>query len=385
VAQTINANSLLVIDTTGPDSQAASVGWANLQAAGDVKGYGVFTNSKQNWEAVVPLESGSATSYVLPFDNTGSLSTGVAIANLSSRPGSVNVGIRNDSGLGIGTQAIQLAPMGHTSFVLASTYAVTMGIRGTITFTPPAGGQIRVLGLRANGPALTTVPVLGDVAPGNGSIAHITYNGGWDTTITLINRGTLSTQPTLSFYDDNGNPLSIPLSYPQTAGTLTSSSIQPTLAAGQMLIIQTQGKKLSTPIAGSAVLTSTGAVGGSAIFRLSSSGQEGTVPIETRNAATYVLGFDNTTGRVTGLALANSTSKDANLAITIRDDAGTVLATDSIPLKANGHTQIVLTTGYPASKGRRGTVEIDGPAGFSALGLFVSPTGNVTTLPALTK
>jgi hypothetical protein len=109
------------------------------------------------------------------------------------------------------------------------------------------------------------------------------------------------------------------------------------------------------------------------------------VPLETRNATAYVLGFDNTTGRVTGLALANSTSKDANLAITIRDDAGTVLATDSIPLKANGHTQIVLTTGYPASKGRRGTVEIDGPAGFSALGLFVSPTGNVTTLPALTK
>ena len=385
VAQTINANSLLILDTTGPDSQAVSVGWADLQAAGDVKGYGVFTNSKQNWEAVVPLESDSATSYVLPFDNTGSLSTGVAIANLSTRPGSVGVGIRNDAGLGIGSEMIQIAPMGHTSFVLASKYGVTRGIRGTITFTPPAGGPIRVLGLRANGPALTTVPVLGDVGPGNGSMAHITYNGGWDTTITLVNRGTLSAQPTLSFYDDHGNPLSIPFTYPQTGGALTSSSIPLTLAAGQMLIIQTQGQKSAASISGSAVLASTGGVGGSAIFRLNSSGQEGTVSLETRNATAYVLGFDNTSGRVTGLALANSTKKDANLAITIRDDKGVILATDSIPLKANGHTQTVLTTGYPASKTKRGTVEIDGPAGFSAVGLFVSPTGNVTTLPALVK
>jgi len=36
-------------------------------------------------------------------------------------------------------------------------------------------------------------------------------------------------------------------------------------------------------------------------------------------------------------------------------------------------------------QGKRGSVELDGPAGFSALGLFVSPTGNVTTLPTLKK
>jgi hypothetical protein len=88
---------------------------------------------------------------------------------------------------------------------------------------------------------------------------------------------------------------------------------------------------------------------------------------------------------VTGLALANHSSTAANLAITIRDDTGVTIATDSIPLKSNGHTQTVLTNGCPASGGRRGTVQIDGPAGFSAISLFVSSTGNVTTLPVLTK
>ena len=55
----------------------------------------MFTNTEQNWEAVVPLQQSSSTDYyVLPFDNTGSLATGLAIANLSSKPVTVNVSVR---------------------------------------------------------------------------------------------------------------------------------------------------------------------------------------------------------------------------------------------------------------------------------------------------
>lgn len=107
--------------------------------------------------------------------------------------------------------------------------------------------------------------------------------------------------------------------------------------------------------------------------------------METRNATAYVIGFDTTNGRVTGMALANDTGSAANLALTIRDDTGDIIATDSIALNAYGHTQTVLTTSFQVTQNKRGSVEIDGPAGFSALGLFVSPTGNVTTLPTLKK
>jgi len=381
----IPPNSLLVMDTTGPAANAVNVGWANLQVAGDVGGYGVFTNTQQNWEAVVPLELRNANSYILPFDNTGMLSTGVAIANLSIQPATVAVKILNDGGLQIDNETIQMDQLGHTSFLLGGTYPKTAGVRGSVIFKPESGGQISVLGLRNNGPALTTVPVLTDVQAATGSMAHVTYNGGWETTITLVNTGTAQTTPTLSFYGNDGSPLAVPLSYPQTGTVSNTASIQPILSPGQLLIMQTQGQDLQPSIAGSAVLTSKGAVGGSAIFHYTPSGQEGVVPLETRNATAFVLGFDDTNGRVTGVAIANDTSAAANIGLIIRDDTGVTLATDSIALPKNGHTQIVLATNYPAVAGKRGSVEMDGPAGFSALGLFVSPTGNVTTLPTLKK
>jgi hypothetical protein len=159
----------------------------------------------------------------------------------------------------------------------------------------------------------------------------------------------------LSFYDESGNPLAIPLAYPQTGTVSFTATVKQTLTPGQTLIMQTQGKDSLASVSGSAVLTSTGAVGASAIFRLSSSGQEGTVPLETRNATSYTPGFDNTNGSVIGLALANNSSKAANLAITIRDDTGITIANESNPLKSNGRTQTVLTNGsgerWPARNG----------------------------------
>ena len=385
VVENINPNALLVMDTTGPGANP-NVGWANLQAAGDVGGYGVFTYAPSKWEAVVPLETRNANFYLLPFDNTGSLSTGVAIANLSTQPATISIIIRNDGGVQIDNETIQMNPLGHTSFLLAGTYAKTASIRGSVIFASQSGGQISVLGLRNNGPALTTLPVLSNQEKGNGSLAHVTYNGGWGTTITLVNTGTSAVTPTLSFYGDDGSPLKVPLSYPQTGTVSNSASIQPQLAPGQMLIMQTQGQDAQPSVSGSAVLTSKGAVGASAIFRYAPSGQEGVVPLETRGAAAYVLGFDNTGTRGTGIAFANSTANAANIELTIRDDTGATLATDTIALKANGHGQTVLAASYPATAGRRGSVEIDGPAGFSALGLFLdTKTGNVTTLPTLKK
>jgi hypothetical protein len=390
VSANINQNSLLAVDTTGPTSGNVSVGWGTVQAAGNVNGYGVFTNTPQNWQAVVPLEARNANEYILPFDNSGSLSTGLAIANLWNVQASVTLRILGDNGSQIDSQRILLSPQGHTSFMLASTYPKTAGARGSVHISSQVAGysygsQISVLGLRANGPALTTVPVLANVAAGTGSLTHITYNGGWQTTITLVNTGSSPATATLNFYRDDGSPWALPLNLPLSTTTSSTPSVTQTLAAGQTVIMQTLANDNQPSVSGSAVLTSTGAVGGSALFHMDSTGQEGIVPLETRNATAYVLAFDNTDGRITGMALANSTANSANLSVTIRDDTGATIATGSIPVNANGHTQAVLTSSYPATVGKRGTVEIGGPAGFSVLGLFVSPTGNVTTLPTLTR
>lgn len=381
----INASGLLLLDTTGPVNRAADVGWALLQASGDVNGYALFTNTPSDWQAAVPLQTVNASSYLLAFDNTTPLSTGLAIANLATETANINVVIRNDSGVTIGTEVISIPAQGHTSFMLNSAYRVTAGIRGTIEFDTPAGGQINVLGLRVNGPALTTVPVLAQVSANGGSIAHVTYNQGWQTAFTLVNTGTSSAQATLSFFDDFGTPLSMSMAFPQTGAQSTSTTVTTTLAAGASWIIETEGHNSYKAVTGSALLTTTGNVGGFAIFRYDPSQQEAIVPLETRNASSYTVVFDNTDGIETGLALANASDQAVTLNLIIRDDSGAGISAGLVNLPGHGHTAVVVSQSYAATAGIRGTVEIEAPSGsqFSALGIRFTPSQNITTIPVL--
>lgn len=386
VQGSINASGLLLLDTTGLPTQAANIGWAHLQASGTVSGYALFTNTPNNWQAAVPIETVNATSYLLPFDNTGTLSTGLAIANLSTQAADINVTIRDDGGTTIGTEVISVPAQGHTSFMLNSVYQVTNAVRGTIEFDTPTGGQINVLGLRANGPALTTVPVLANVGTGGGSIAHVTYNQGWQTAFTLVNTGTTPAPVTLSFFDDFGTPLAMSVMFPQTGAVSDSTTITETLAAGASWIIQTNGDNNYKSVTGSALLTTTGNVSGFAIFRYDPSQQEAVVPLETRNASTYTVAFDNTNGLVTGMALANPTDQAVSLNLIIRNDSGAELAGGIENLPAYGHTAQILSQSYPATAGIRGSIAIQGPSGeFSALGIRFTPSQNITTIPVLAK
>jgi len=382
----INGHGLLLVDTTGLPTQPVNVGWSLLQANSSVSGYAVFTNTPNNWQAAVPLDTLNASSYLLAFDNTAALNTGLALANLSQQAANVNVIIRNDSGTTIGTETINVPAQGHTSFTLSSVYPITAGIRGTIELDTPAGGQINVLGLRANGPALTTVPVLAQVGTGGGSIAHVTYNQGWQTTFTLVNTGTSSAQATLSFFDDSGTPLQMSVTFPQTGAASTSSTITETLAAGATLIIETIDDPYRA-VTGSALLTTTGNVGGFAIFRYDPSQQEAVVPLETRNASSYTVPYDNTNGNMTGLALANETDQPITLTLVVRNDSGTEIKGGSISLAGYGHTAMDLAQTFPATAETLGTVEIDALNGglFSALGIRFTPSQNITTIPVLVQ
>ena len=115
---TLNTNALLVLDTSDTESQTAGVGWADLLTAGNAGGLAIFKYTPTGQEAVVPLETRNAGSYLLAFDNTGVLATGVAIANLTTSPANVGVVIRDDTGVQIGSGTIRLAAQGQNSFML---------------------------------------------------------------------------------------------------------------------------------------------------------------------------------------------------------------------------------------------------------------------------
>jgi hypothetical protein len=239
--QSIAANASLIVETAGPQTPPVQVGSAQLAASGDVDGFAIFHQIPTAQEAVVPMETRNAASYLLAFDNTNGVALGVAVENVSTQAASVGVVLRDGSGAVIGTGTLALGGSGHTSFVLSDQFPVTAARQGTAEFDTPSGGQISVLGIRFTPPnnALTTIPALANVGPGGGSIAHIATGNGWQTTFVLVNAGASATPIHLNFFADvTGTPLPLPLSFQPGGGTTTvASSVDQTLAAGATLFV----------------------------------------------------------------------------------------------------------------------------------------------------
>jgi hypothetical protein len=397
--RTVAPNASLIVDTAGAQAPPVLVGSAQLAATGSLDGFAIFHQIATNQEAVVPLETRSARSYLLAFDNTGGLTLGVAVENVSTQTASIPVIIRSDNGTIISAPgaSISLAGNGHTSFGLADPvlgFPVTANLRGTIEFDTPAGGRISVLGLRFTPPnnALTTIPALANVGTNGGSIAHLASGNGWQTTFVLVNVGAGAAQVNLNFYDDNGSPLSLPLSFPQSGGG--SSTLAPTvnrlLPAGATLIVESAAPASDpAPTVGSAQLTTNGNVGGFVIFRYNLDGQEAVVPLENRNASAYILAFDNTGDISTGVAINSVAAQVVSIPVTVRDATGAPLGTSTITLAPNGHLSFTLgSENYPATAGIRGTIEFDTPANaqIGVLGIRIPAAAHTfTTLPALAK
>jgi hypothetical protein len=188
----------------------------------------------------------------------------------------------------------------------------------------------------------------------------------------------------------------LPVGFPQTtSGTnQVTSSVQQTIAPGATLIIESAAPLAdAAPTIGSAQLSvlpgpseGNGAVGGFVIFRYEPYGQEAAVPLENRGAGGYLLAFDNTAGTATGVAVNNASAQAADIPVVIRDDAGNVLATDTLHLASNGHSAFTLVTDkYPMTANIRGTIEFGTPPNgkIGALAFRIPLSHTFTTLPAL--
>ena len=399
--RTLGSYASLIVQSAGPQgTPPVLVGSAQVVSTNTVDGFTIFHQVPTGQEAVVPMETRKATSYLLAFDNTSGVVLGVAVVNVMPQAADIPVIIRNENGALMVTQktGISLDGNGHFQFVLADPangFPETANIRGTIEFdAPPNGGQISVLGLRFTPPnnALTTIPAMAQVGSGGGSIAHLASGGdGWQTTFVLVNTGNTPTSATLNFFtDQSGLPLTLPLAFPQSGDVGTTLSVSsyttPQLAAGATLIIVTSGAPQL--LTGSAQIVSDGNVSGFVIFR--HNGQEAVVPLESRAAEAYIIPFDNTNGTATGIAVNAVSSQQVSVPVTVRDDTGTQLASDTVTLAPNGHYAFTLGTDrYPAALTIRGTIEFLTPQDTSigALGIRMpaGPAHTYTSLPALAR
>ena len=221
-----------------------------------------------------------------------------------------------------------------------------------------------------------------------GSMPHLASGGGWKTTVILLNNGASQAQAQVSFFDDGGNPLTLPLTFPQgaTIAALSLATVNQTIPAGGELVIESQGPDSALTL-GSAQLFTDGNIGGFIIFRYNPTGQEAAVPLQFQSAASYTLAFDNTGGLGTGVAVANVATQAGNVQAIVRDDKGATLASDSIKLAGSGHLSFALTDRYAATAQHRGTIEFQTPANgqISVLAIRAATSGAYTTIPAVTK
>jgi hypothetical protein len=87
VDRTIEPGATLVVESEAPASVATLVGWAEVTSSGPLAGFAIFRQrgpDGRDSEGTAPVESSRASSLVLPFDNTGGFSTGVALVNVTT-------------------------------------------------------------------------------------------------------------------------------------------------------------------------------------------------------------------------------------------------------------------------------------------------------------
>jgi glucose/arabinose dehydrogenase len=352
-------------------------GWGSLSGGASLRAYALIRHAQNQWEIMAPAETRAAATYFVPYDNTHSGLTALALANPTSQPGAVRIRLRDNSGALLLSDSIDLAPQSRLTFILPQRYPATESAYGLAEFDTPPGGRISLLGLRIQGNTATSLPVLANATTGGGALPHFAIHGGFTTSITLINTGADPADATLTFTGTAGQPLPLPFASP-AAATLTR-----TLAPGASLVLAAAADAALPTLTGSAVLTTNGNVTGFVTIRWTELGRETAVPLETRNAASYVLPYDNLAGATTAIAVANLSPEPASVEVRLRDSAGAALPSSPLSLPARGQVSYALPAREAAAVGRRGSIEFVTPAGarIAVLGLRIQPDGTLAAIP----
>jgi len=231
----------------------------------------------------------------------------------------------------------------------------------------------------------------------SGSFAQIAYGGSWQTTYTLLNESDkLLAHVTLSFFGDNGQPLSVPI---QGAGTTSSYSFA-IVPGGLQSVVLSSSDPTETQGWASMDVGGSGIVRGQASFRFLLPRKiisEAVVPFSTSGSAVCVvpspapsvilIPFDNTTGQyVTSVALVNTTLGFLSVPIEFDDQSNNLLVADTLSLTAMQHVAVVTPQAYPALAGKKGILRIhQSPLFVSVVGLLSNNTNAITTILPITN
>ncbi len=248
---------------------------------------------------------------------------------------------------------------------------LSLSTAGVISGTPSATGQfsptIRVTDSAGN---IATQQFQLTVGSGGtltrtGVIAQVAAGGGWATSIYLVNTSQSAIESaTVTFRDDNGNPLSFALNSTQQgyAQSITASS-QTFIMNPVTTIVLTTTAAASAPLQeGWADIFTTGGITTFGIFQQTLPNgvvAEGTSAQQGSFSTSVVLPFNNTNGNTTTAALVSLANQPITITATIWDLNGNQLATpqtiNSVPTLGRPAPFSVPTL-FPVTAGQAGIV-----------------------------
>jgi hypothetical protein len=323
------------------------------------------------------------------------LNTGIAVTNTQTIPLQLALSLRGLDGVEInfGSASLTLPSGGHLAKFVDElfTKADTRNFLGTLVvtvITPNGKISATALQLGANPGEFTTLPVVPiEPVPTNLQLFFAQYGngGGFISSLFLTNPLSLSIDGSVTFFDDNGNPLSVSING-QPASGKAAFRIPP--KGGAVFTTDGQGNL----IAGSArviafTFSGSNAVGGVLRFSAPGSGIAGVGGVVLPTSGFIIPATRSTSGNFsTGVAIT-SNFLPATLTLTLRNKNGDPVTGGQVTqqLPANGHLAKFIQELFPTADTR----EFEGTLTVTASGATVAGTaiqlgskpGEFTTLP----
>ena len=210
-------------------------------------------------------------------------------------------------------------------------------------------------------------------------IPQIADGGGWQTTIVITNTTTSATNVSVSFFEETGAGATAAWNL----AVLEAASTQnvPLPAAGT-LFLHTPATAANTSVGWAQVQAGAGVVA-YAVFTTRSGGSQndGTAPAVSAGGR-ILIPFDNTSGNVTSIAIANPSGTAESISAGIQLVSGAISQLSPVMLPAQGHTAFALPQQFPSTAGQSGLLELYAASGsLTAIALRFDPTGAFTSAP----
>jgi hypothetical protein len=218
--------------------------------------------------------------------------------------------------------------------------------------------------------------------------ADVLAGGGWETLMTFVNMSNAPAHFTLTFYDDNGNPVNMPLTNPDgSVSRFAAANFSMDANTSQELVVANVDNGVNFAWAYLSFPGNTAPIAGMAVVRTYDS--SGNIFNETTEASSntqdydFFAPYDNLQGVATGLIVLNpGASLTATVRISAQDGNGNELVRDKFLLAPGARATFLLPDAYKVLAGTSGKLRVTGDTNqLSAIVYRISPAGNMAYSP----